>query len=480
MATPERARWVLILGAGRQGASLARFYARHQARVVLNDRRPLKDLAAAWRALQGVPATWVAGGHPRFLLQGPEVVAVSGGVPLDVPVVEEARRRGLPLVSDAGLFFATAPCPTVGITGSSGKTTTTTLVGRIMAAAARAVRGIAYSQPKGLPLPSPQFRYAWVGGNIGNPLLHEVFAMAPEDVAVMEVSSFQLEVAHASPRVAVVLNITPNHLDRHGTMEAYIAAKARLLEHQTRDDVAILGWEDPEAWRLRERVRGRLVGFGLTPPPAGVAGVYLRTTHFVARTEDGSEQPLLPVAAVALRGRHNRLNVAAALAVAWVLGVDPTCMYAGIAGFKGVPHRLELVRVHRGVAWYNDSIATSPARVLAALAAFEHEPLILLAGGRDKHLPWDALAREVRRRVRHLILFGEAADLIRRAVAEAPGPGPETITQVPDLAAAVQQAAALAEPGSVVLLSPGCASFDQFRNFAERGEKFRQWVLALP
>lgn len=481
---PEHARWALVLGAGRQGASLARFYARRGARVVVNDRRPARDLAAAWADLAAVRATWVTGGHPAFLLQGPEVVAVSGGVPLQMPLVVAARARGLPVVSDAGLFFAEAPCPTVGITGSAGKTTTTTLVGRMVASAAREARGIAYSQEDATPnsaAPRPKrFRRAWVGGNIGNPLLHEVFDMRGDDVAVMEVSSFQLEVAHASPRVAVVLNITPNHLDRHGTMDAYIAAKARILAFQRADDVAILGWEDPNAWGLRAQVRGRLIGFGLTPPPAGVEGVYLRADMFVWRAANGGEEPLLPASVVALRGRHNRLNVAAALAVARALGLEPGHMRAGVEGFTGVPHRLELVRLHRGVAWYNDSIATSPARVLAALASFEQEPIVLLAGGRDKNLPWDAFAQAVRQRVQHLILFGEAAHLIRAAVEAAEGPGPQTLTVVPDLATAVRRAAALAEPGAVVLLSPGCASFDQFRNFAERGEKFRQWVHALP
>ncbi len=480
---PEHARWALILGAGRQGASLAHFYARQGARVVLNDRRGARDLAPAWAALASEPVTWVTGGHPRFLLQGPEVVAVSGGVPLDLPLLVAARQLGLPLVSDAGLFFAVAPCPTVGITGSAGKTTTTTLVGRMVAAAAREAHGIAYSQDEkqdDLAALPKLFRKAWVGGNIGNPLLHQVFDMQPADVAVMEVSSFQLDIAHASPRVAVVLNITPNHLDRHGTMDAYIAAKARILAFQRADDVAVLGWEDAHAWALRDQARGRVVGFGLTPPPSGVTGVYLKEDTFVWRAADGHEEPLLSAERVALRGRHNRLNVAAALAVARVLGLGPGHMRAGVEGFTGVPHRLELVRVHRGVAWYNDSIATSPARVLAALASFEHEPIVLLAGGRDKHLPWDAFARAVRQRVQHLILFGEAAPLIREAVDAADGPLPQTLSVVPDLHAAVQKAAALAEPGAVVLLSPGCASFDQFRNFAERGEKFRQWVHALP
>ncbi len=482
MTAPERARWALIVGAGRQGLSMARFYARQGARVVLNDRTPARDLAARWTEAQPLAATWVTGGHPAFVLQGPEVVGVSGGVPLDLPLLWAARARGLPLVSDAGLFFATAPAITVGITGSAGKTTTTTLVGRMVAAASETWHGIAYSQsPEGAtPAAPPRFHRAWVGGNIGNPLLHLVFDMQPDDVAVMEVSSFQLEIAHASPRVAVVLNITPNHLDRHGTMAAYIAAKAQILAHQRAGDVAVLGWEDPNAWALRERARGRVVGFGLTPRPPEVAGVFLQQGVFVWQEPGGQAEPLLDAARVQLRGRHNLLNVAAALAVARVLGLAPAHMRAGVEGFTGVPHRLELVRVHRGVAWYNDSIATSPARVQAALAAFDAEPIVLLAGGRDKNLPWDALARDIRHRVRHLVLFGEAANLIRAAVEAAEGPGPETIAVVPDLAAAVERAAALAEPGAVVLLSPGCASYDQFRNFIERGEKFRQWVHALP
>ncbi|NPA06944.1 MAG: UDP-N-acetylmuramoyl-L-alanine--D-glutamate ligase [Chloroflexi bacterium] len=474
LSTPRRA---LVVGLARQGRALARFFRSRGARLVLNDRRPIAQLGEAYATLHGSDVTWVTGGHPAYLADWPEVIGISGGVPLHLPLLRAARARGVPITSDAGWLFATAPGLTVGITGSAGKTTTTTLVGRMVAAAAREVAEAPFTTPQ--PRAPYRFARAWVGGNIGNPLLDRVDAIQDDDVVVMEVSSFQLEVAHASPRVAVVLNITPNHLDRHGTMEAYIEAKARILAYQRAGDWAILGWEDANAWALRSRVRGHVVGFGLTPPPAGVAGVYLRDGWFWWRASDGEEKPLLDEQLVQLRGRHNRLNVAAALAVAHVLGLHPEHMRAGVAGFTGVPHRLELVRVHRGVAWYNDSIATTPARVLAALAAFPNEPIVLLAGGRDKKLPWDAFAREVRRRVQHLILFGEAATLIRDAVEAATGPGPETLTLVPDLRTAVQRAAQLAQPGSVVLLSPGCASFDQFRNFEERGEMFRQWVQAL-
>ncbi len=465
-------RRVLILGAGRQGTALARWLVQHGAQVVLNDRRDAAQLAPARQALADLPITWVTGGHPLDLLDGVDVVCPSGGVPLDLPLVAEAVRRGIPLSNDSQIFLEQAPCPVVGITGSAGKTTTTTLVGRMASAAAAQP-----AYPDVSPAAEPRYRRVWVGGNIGTPLITWLADMQPADLAVMELSSFQLEVMSRAPQVAAVLNITPNHLDRHGTMAAYTAAKARILDFQQPQDVAVLNREDPGAWGLRDRVRGHLVAFGRDVPP-GTPAAGFRAPWVVVRTADG-ERPVLRREDIRLRGEHNLLNVIAACAIAAALGLEAAAMRAGVEGFGGVPHRLEFVRTWRGVHWYNDSIATAPERSMAAIRAFE-EPLVLLAGGRDKHLPWDAFAALVRRRVDHLILFGEAADKIRRAVEAVPGDRPYSITLCADLYQAVQAAAAVAEPGDVVLLSPGGTSFDAFRDFEERGRKFREWVQALP
>ncbi len=473
-----RGKRVLIIGAGRQGTALARYLAQHGAHVVLNDRRPASALEAARAALADLPIQWALGGHPLSLLEGVDLVCPSGGVPLTLPLVQEAQVRGIPLSNEAQIFMEAAPCPVVGITGSAGKTTTTTLVGRMAASAAEDVHGISYSQEEAMKAALPRrWRKVWVGGNIGNPLIADVDAMTPDDLAVMELSSFQLELMTASPQVAAVLNITPNHLDRHGTMEAYTAAKARILAFQGAQDVAVLGWEDPGAWGLRSQVQGRLLTFGLPQPPEDVDGTFLNGETLALR-QNGRVMPLFPRDVIRLRGEHNIRNVLAASAVAAALGLTPAHMRAGVEGFLGVPHRLELVRVLDGVAWYNDSIATAPERAMAAIRSFD-EPLVLLAGGRDKKLPWDAWASLVRQRVRALVVFGEAADLILDALAQAEGPLPEVVLRCHSLEEAVRAAYHTAQPGDVVLLSPGGTSFDAFRDFAERGERFREWVNAL-
>lgn len=475
-------RRVLVIGAGRQGMALAAYLARHGAEVVLNDRRPLEALAVARERLAAWPIRWVTGGHPLEALEGVDLVCPSGGVPLTLPLIQEAVRRGIPLSNEAQIFMEAAPCPVVGITGSAGKTTTTTLVGRMAASAAEEAAGLSHSQEeakkaRAADLPR-RWRKVWVGGNIGNPLITEVDAMQPEDLAVMELSSFQLELMTRSPQVAAVLNITPNHLDRHGTMAAYTAAKAHIVDFQGPEDWAVLGWEDPGAWGLRPRIRGRVLTFGLAPPPKGMAGTFVSGGTLRVRTATG-DQDLFPREVIRLRGEHNLRNVLAAAAVAYALGLSPAHMRAGVEGFTGVPHRLELVRVLHGVAWYNDSIATAPERAMAAIRSFT-EPIVLLAGGRDKQLPWDAWAQLVRQRVRVLIAFGEARDLILEALAQAEGPLPEQVLRCDTLEEAVRAAYHAARPGEVVLLSPGGTSFDAFRDFAERGERFRQWVEELP
>lgn len=451
---------VLIFGAARQGLALARYLIRHGARVTLNDQRSDDQLAAARTGMQDLPVTWITGGHPLEALDGVTLVAVSGGVPLDLPAVQEAFRRGIPVTNDSQIFMEAVPCPVVGITGSAGKTTTTTLVGRMAEAAVKAPR------------------QAWVGGNIGQPLIEQVEEMKADDLVVLELSSFQLELMTLSPQVAAVLNITPNHLDRHKTMQAYTEAKAHILTGQSPQDAAVLGRDDPGSWALSSLVRGRLVSFGLDKPAAGCDGVFLQGKTLIL--QQGSDcQPLFDRSLVALRGEHNLYNVLAACAVAHAAGLPPEAMQTGVQDFKGVPHRLEFVRSWGGAAWYNDSIATAPERAMAALRSFD-EPVILLAGGRDKNLPWSDFADLVHQRVDHLVLFGEAAGLIQSAVGSpVNGRRPFTVTMCATLQDAVQAAAGKVEPGYVVLLSPGGTSYDAFRDFEERGEWYRTWVKAL-
>ena len=451
---------VVILGAARQGIALARYLIQQGASVVVSDLRNWEDLADARQALSDLEGSgwgsleWVCGGHPLELLESADLLCPSGGVPLDQLIVTQAIKRGIALSNDSQIFLEVTPAQVIGITGSAGKTTTTTLVGRMAQAATRNNQA-----------------QAWIGGNIGSPLISVVEQMKPGDLAVMELSSFQLEIMTRSPLVAAVLNITPNHLDRHSSMQAYTAAKARILAYQPGDGAAVLGRDDPGAWGLNTGVRGKLVAFGEQPWSA-LPGTYLKNGKIILW--DGmAEAVLMEQSSIGLRGQHNLLNVLAACAIAFATGLPVEAMRSGVEGFSGVPHRLEFVRSWGGASWYNDSIATAPERSMAAIRSFD-EPLVLLAGGRDKNLPWDDFARLVLERVEHVILFGEAAEKIAGVLGSA-----QTLTVCSNLEQAVAAAARVVEPGDVVLLSPGGTSFDEFSDFEERGECFRRLVMQL-
>jgi UDP-N-acetylmuramoylalanine--D-glutamate ligase len=470
---------VVIIGAARQGLALARFLAGCGARVILTDKRPAEELAQARQSLSdlGESIQWVCGEHPMDILDHAQLICPSGGVPLTLPLITEALRRGIPLSNDSQIFLEIAPCKVIGITGSAGKTTTTTLVGRMAKKSAAIPSTLSPFRPQNV----------WVGGNIGSPLLSVIDKIQPGDLAVMELSSFQLEIMTVSPQVSAVLNITPNHLDRHGDMQAYTDAKAHIVEFQSPEDITVLGRDDPGAWSLASRSGGRVISFGLSPLAPGRAGVELRDGGIYLRSlaSPSSTVYCLPSAEIALRGEHNLLNVMAACAIACAAGLDVVAMRQGVQGFSGVAHRLEYVRAWGGAAWYNDSIATAPERAMAAIRSFD-EPLVLLAGGRDKNLPWDEFAALVRGRVEHLVVFGEASPIILEALekenAAAPAGAPGALRSIhtcKGLRDAVRIASQVIRPGDVVLLSPGGTSFDEFKDFEERGECFVQWVKEL-
>jgi UDP-N-acetylmuramoylalanine--D-glutamate ligase len=302
--------------------------------------------------------------------------------------------------------------------------------------------------------------------------------MQPDDLAILEISSFQLEQMTISPNVASILNITPNHLDRHGTMDVYTKAKKRILDFQCDKDFAVLGRDDAGAWNLHDQVKGRLVSFGFSKMEEDAEGTYYNG-GILYLYDHHIDIPLIRRDKVDLRGDHNVLNVLAAFAIGHAAGFPLDAMLSAAENFKGVPHRLELVGEIHGARWYNDSIATAPERVLAALHSFE-EPIVLLLGGRDKDLPWEDLAAFIHERVDHVVLFGEAAGKILNAItAQGSWKRPYTLDRVEHLETAVQKAAEVAEPGDVVLFSPGGTSFDEFKDFEERGEKFRIWAHEL-
>jgi UDP-N-acetylmuramoylalanine--D-glutamate ligase len=453
---------VVVLGMARQGKALGRWLPTIGAHVTLSDTRSARDLAADIAEFAGQPVEFVLGGHPLTLLDGCDVLCLSGGVPLALPVVQEAFRRGVRVTNDGQLFLERCPAPVLGITGSAGKTTTTALVGAMCRASG--VR-------------------TWVGGNIGDVLLDVLPEIGPEDVVVMELSSFQLELMTVSPPLAVVLNVTPNHLDRHGTMEAYSAAKAHIYLHQTPPDVAIFGHDDPQARRMSADAPARMAEFSLREKV--ISGACLDGDQLVVVGDCAPGWAFGVVCgrgAVRLRGDHNLLNTLAACAIGGAAYLPLNAMRAAIESFTGVEHRLETVAVIDGVTWVNDSIATAPERVIAALRSYQ-EPLVLLAGGRDKKLPWEELAALAVTRCRAVIAFGEygpqIAEHMNRARAHAPEAVIEWVAVVETLDQAVEIAQRVARVGDVVLLSPGGTSYDAYRDFAERGEHFRKLVHDL-
>jgi UDP-N-acetylmuramoylalanine--D-glutamate ligase len=432
--------------------------------------------------LADMPVSFVLGEHPMSLLDEADALFVSPGVPLGIPLLREARRRRLPLSSETRLFTQLCPALIIGITGSSGKTTTTALLGQVCEAAGRRV---------------------WVGGNIGRPLIGHLSKINPTDTVIMELSSFQLEFfspamgggelgSHRwqqdsildppgwSPPIAAVLNITPNHLDRHSSMDAYVAAKSQIYVHQQPKDTVILNLDDPITRKIGETGdrRGRVLWFSIEQEVA--SGAFLQDSALVVRSE-GHDQEVCQTADLRLLGRHNLANALAACALAAAAGVPTEAVRQAVTTFQGVEHRLDLCREKDGVRWYDDSIATSPERTVAALRAFPDDRIILLAGGRDKHLPWTDMATLTWQRVSHLILFGEAAGLIEEAMrnTEASGAKSCRIYQAGSLERAVEVANQVAQPGSVVLLSPGGTSFDAYRNYVARGEHFQRLVKAL-
>ena len=454
---------VLIIGAARQGTALARFLANRGASVVLNDRRSEQELADVQTELSDLAIQWVTGSHPVEILEGVDLLCLSGGVPLELDLVQEALRRHIPLSNDSQIFFDEAPCPIIGITGSSGKTTTTALVGEI------AQRHFTIRKPE---------HKVWVGGNIGNPLISVVDAMDPQDLAIVELSSFQLQLMSRSPQIAAILNLKPDHLDRHQTMSNYISAKSNILTHQSPGDIAVLNRDDPLVRELYSEVKGRQITFGINEPYQKIDSTYVKRDKLLLQAS-GQLAKIVKKDQINLRGEHNLYNVLAAIAISAAARFSLQSIYEGIVGFEGVPHRLSFVREWGGASWYNDSIATSPERARAALESFE-EPIILLAGGRDKDLPWQGFIDLITQKVDHLIVFGEASDLILDTMGEInPGSRPYTIDQCKGLEEAVQRAAEHVEPGDVVLLSPGGTSFDEFKDFEERGKRFIQWVNKL-
>lgn len=459
-----RNKKVTIMGLGLFGGGVgaARYFAEQGAIVTVTDRRPESDLRPSIEALKNYPIRFVLGTHETGDFRNIDVLLVNPGVAHDQPLVTMARGSGARIEHAMNLLFKLTPKnPKIGVTGSNGKSTTTALLGEM------------------LKLQDPR---TLVGGNIGKCLLNELGALAPATPLVLELSSFMLENFAAdglSPRVAVVTNLSPNHLDRHGTILAYAEAKMNILRHQTSDDWAILNADDPMLSGWESQTRARVIRFSVREELEGNAA-FLAGDKLVVRM-DGVEEVLAYRKALRLPGLHNAANALAASAAALAFGVKSWQVSEALAAFSGLPHRLEAVASDaRKVTYYNDSIATTPESAICALQSFD-APITLIAGGYDKLSPFDDLASAIVRKTRRLILLGVTAKKIELAVRRAA----ELCNRCPEILHAkdLEHAAALAAcdtvPGEIVLLSPACASFDMFRNFQERGELFRALAKRL-
>ena len=458
--SPRRA---LILGLAREGDSLARFLASEGMDVTVTDSASPEKLRSRIQSLDDLPVRVVVGDDSPDLVEETDEFFVSPGVPEGNPVYAAARAAGIPIQSMTTLFFDLCRGAIIGITGSSGKTTTTGLVGPMLREANRDVV---------------------VGGNIGNPMLDLLPRISRDTLVVLELSSFQLDLLRKSPHIAVVTNITPNHLDRHGTMQNYVAAKRHIVEHQSAQDFAVLNGDDQEVAGLAAGIPSQKRWFSSTTPgtDVGVSDGSLGIWRTPVDRQVQRFEQIMPVDEVPLLGTHNLANVAAAATVADIVGVQPAMMRQAIRTYSPPPHRLQVVGDHDGVTYIDDSIATTPARVIVALQALG-QPIVLIAGGRDKQLPWSDFARWTARRARALILVGEAAPLIERevraALVETSLLKGDMIFRCCSLQAAVTKAAGIAGRGDVVLLSPGCTSYDMFTDFEERGAAFAAAVEQL-
>lgn len=414
--------------------------------MLVNDFRPVAELRSEINELSDLAIEYRLGGEHSDCLDGIDYVIPSPGVARENVLLQEASARHIPILSEIELAYWFVRAPVIAITGTNGKSTTTTLVGEILRTAGKK---------------------AFVGGNLGVPFISAV--SDDWDWTVLEISSFQLEwVKQFRPGVAVLLNLTEDHLDRYASFAQYGATKARIFEAQTSSDTAILNRDDPRVWEMRKRLKSRVVSFGFAEVGTGM---FAAGNELIWR--DGGAEERFSLADVKLHGIHNLENMMAAVAAAKSIGIARDAIQAVLNRFPGLEHRLEFVRKKDGVAYYNDSKGTNVGAVVKSLESFS-APVILLAGGVDKAGSYAPLERQIKEKVRRLVLFGAAKEIIARAL----GGLTDTVI-VADLATAVRDAAAHSHPGDVVLLSPACSSFDQFKNYAERGGAFKALVHKL-
>ena len=441
---------ILVFGAGISGISAAAVLQSHGAAVTLadgKDREHLK-MSDGLREIDG-KVELALGRQDEGLLAGKQLLILSPGISIHHPLVAAANQRDIPVWSEVELASRLCQAPIIAVTGTNGKTTTTTLLGEMM---------------------KTTFAEVVVGGNIGVALSQEVQHVSGQGRVVAEISSFQLEGVHEfRPHIAVMLNLTPDHIDRHGSFEGYGATKQKLFARQTQQDFAVLNYDDEWIRAMAARISSRIFFFSRQSTLA--AGAFVADGEIRLRW-DGQELKICPVADMKLFGGHNVENALAACGAAYLAGVSPANMAKVLTSFTGVEHRIEPVATLNGVPYYNDSKATNPESSIKALEAFDGH-IILIAGGRDKNTDLTEFMRLVRERVDRLILIGEAADRFEAAARQQ---GVTDIFRASSLAAAVEEARKKAVPPQVVLLSPACASYDMFDNYEQRGRVFKDLV----
>jgi UDP-N-acetylmuramoylalanine--D-glutamate ligase len=444
---------VLVVGLGKSGVASALFLKSRGARVTVSDSKPEAELRKEILLLLDHGITVETGGHGDRTFRGQDLIVVSPGVPFDAPQLVQARTLGENVIGEIELAARFLPGPIVAITGANGKTTTTSLAGDIIAAGKFPVL---------------------VGGNIGTPAISFVDQANPETWIVLEVSSFQLEtIVDFRPRIAVVLNITPDHLDRHKTFANYVNAKARIFENQQADDFTVLNADDPATIGLSERTLAQRILFSRKKEIG--TGAFVRSAHIFFR--DGHrESEIMPLSEIPLKGAHNLENVLAGISIGMLVGCQPEQIRQAVHNFKAVEHRLEFVAKVAGVDYYNDSKATNVDATIKALESFPAN-IHLILGGKDKGSDYTVLNDLLRARVKRVYTIGAAAAKIESQIQ-----GAAEIEHAETLENAVQRSAASAVPGDVVLLAPACSSFDQFQNYEHRGQVFKEAVrsLAIP
>ncbi len=456
-----RNRRVLVMGLGSFGGGIGavKFLVARGAIVTVTDLRPVEKLADSLAELRETPpARLVLGGHQKSDFRAAELVVVNPAVKRDCPYLNAAIDAGVPITSEMNLFWKWNRAPVIAVTGSNGKSTTTAMTYAI-------VERLVQRQPG---------RRAWLGGNIGTSLLPQVDQIQSHDLVVLELSSFQLvdlDRLQASPHVAVVTNFAPNHLDWHPHLEHYREAKQALLRWQIAGDVAVLNDDDDDVrcWP----VKADRLGFGLQDT-GGLGVFYANGDAVVRRKTDEQRWPLRDW--LKLPGRHNIANALAALAATVSVGADAACVQAAIENYQPLPHRLQFVGEVAGRRFYNDSLATTPESTEVALAAFE-APIVLLAGGYDKHVDLGRMANQIALKAKAVSLMGQTAAALRELITTCDQQTCEASQPQPSFTAAFEWALAHSAAGDVVLLSPGCASYDWFRNFADRGQQFTELVL---